>query len=154
MARRSPTDEERAELLWSKLDRSGGADACWPFKGLPWYRSAYPAFYWPGFSNAAHRVALFLTAGPPPPARVASSRWYEPVLAGELLQTYREERGVTQRALAAEWRIPVSAVSALERGRKLTAGQRQLAGLIAERSGGRVPVSSWSEPASYAPKAA
>ena len=52
------------ERFWSKVDRSGGPEACWPWKGKP-DSDSYGRFY--GFPGEvrAHRVALTLTLGRP-----------------------------------------------------------------------------------------
>ena len=59
-----PTTEER---FWSKVDRSGGPDACWPWlagrgkNGYGWFRSAS------GDQRGAHRSSWELSIGPIPP---------------------------------------------------------------------------------------
>lgn len=57
--------------FWSKVDRSGGLDACWPWtKGLG--RKGYGQFHDQRKNNRnypvrAHRVALQFASGPAPP---------------------------------------------------------------------------------------
>jgi hypothetical protein len=49
--------------FWAKVDRSGGADACWPWlagKGT----GGYGRVAWQGKAQSAHRVAWELTHGP------------------------------------------------------------------------------------------
>lgn len=57
----TPSDIER---FWSRIDQSGGPDACWPFLvaggRLP---KRYGLFKLRGRSIGAHRVAFFLTHG-------------------------------------------------------------------------------------------
>lgn len=55
-----------AERFWSKVDRSGGDDACWPFAG---YRmpDGYGRVDWRGKLELAHRVAWSLANGQPLP---------------------------------------------------------------------------------------
>ena len=51
-----------AEMFWSKVDQSGGPDACWP-----WMRFKTSLGYgragWDGKVHAAHRVAFLLANG-------------------------------------------------------------------------------------------
>ena len=63
MATRKLTLEER---FWSKVDRSGGPDACWPWTG---YRrqNGYGQVCVDGRIEVAHRVAWQLANGPIPP---------------------------------------------------------------------------------------
>ena len=56
------TPEER---FWSKVDRSGGTDACWPwlgFRNVP----GYGRFCVAGRRRGAHHYALHFTRGPVP----------------------------------------------------------------------------------------
>jgi hypothetical protein len=55
-----PTDP--AERFWARVDRAGGAGACWPWRGG---RNAAGQGYahWAGRSVPAWRVAAFLAAG-------------------------------------------------------------------------------------------
>lgn len=60
-----------AERFWAKVDRSGGPDACWPWRGAKNSRGrwGYGVFY-VGQKRlvVAHRVALEWSSGPPPSA--------------------------------------------------------------------------------------
>jgi hypothetical protein len=51
------------ERFWSKVDRSGGADACWPWMASL-QRAGYGQFYRAGRPHTASRVAYELTYGP------------------------------------------------------------------------------------------
>ena len=52
-----------AERFWSKVDRSGGPDACWPYTGaLVW--DGYGRFRLTDRTVRAHRYAYELTHGP------------------------------------------------------------------------------------------
>jgi len=57
MARPKLTTEER---FWSKVDRSAGPDACWPWTAFTY--GGYGRFDW----GTAHRAAWKLTVGPIP----------------------------------------------------------------------------------------
>lgn len=60
---RKYTPEERVSSFWSKVDQSGGPDACWPWIGGK-YPSGYGAVVWHGLGvRSAHRVAFFLAHG-------------------------------------------------------------------------------------------
>jgi hypothetical protein len=53
--------------FWSWVDRSGGEDACWPWKGhIMAERGGYGRLIYKDKQRPAHRVALELTIGPPP----------------------------------------------------------------------------------------
>jgi hypothetical protein len=54
-----------AERFWSKVDRSGGPDACWPWTGRC-YAAGYGQVGFKGRTTSAHRVALELSRGRPP----------------------------------------------------------------------------------------
>ena len=54
-----------AERFWTKVDRSGGPDACWPWMGHR-TRQGYGQVKILGKSTPAHRVAWELTNGPIP----------------------------------------------------------------------------------------
>lgn len=56
------TTEER---FWSKVDRSGGPDSCWPWLAGR-MRAGYGNFWMDGHEKLAHRVAWELTNGPIP----------------------------------------------------------------------------------------
>lgn len=58
-----PTPEER---FWSKVDTSGGPDACWTWVAFT-NPKGYGLFGWAGKNRLAHRVAWELTKGPIPP---------------------------------------------------------------------------------------
>jgi hypothetical protein len=58
------TAEERRLSFWAKVDRSGGVDACWPWKGSR--LGEYGGFCWKRKNVGAHRVAWILTNGEPP----------------------------------------------------------------------------------------
>jgi len=59
---RKHTMSERVDAFWSKIDRSGGPDACWP-----WTSNVTPAGYgrprWGGPHLLAHRIAWGLVNG-------------------------------------------------------------------------------------------
>lgn len=55
-----------ADHLWSKLDRSGGPDACWPFTGKPNNDDGYGRIMHNGKRYQTHRLAWELTNGPIP----------------------------------------------------------------------------------------
>ncbi len=56
------TPEERISVFWSKVDKSGGDDACWLWTaGL--FPSGYGHFYVDGKHCGAHRYAWILTNG-------------------------------------------------------------------------------------------
>lgn len=59
---RKYTPEERASAFWSRVDQSGGPDACWPWTGplgSKGYGQATPA----GIDQHAHRAAWILANG-------------------------------------------------------------------------------------------
>jgi hypothetical protein len=61
---------ERAERFWSKVDRSGGPDACWPWVGPRFDLKHYQPYgaFWDGDNNrGAHQVAWELANGQPFP---------------------------------------------------------------------------------------
>lgn len=53
------------ERFWSKVDRSGGDDACWPWMGYP-RAGRYGRCKWQGKQIGAHVVAWMLSHGPVP----------------------------------------------------------------------------------------
>lgn len=61
----APTNAPVADRLWARVDRSGGADACWPFMGyrIGGYGQISPG---KGIRRLAHRVAWELANGPIP----------------------------------------------------------------------------------------
>ena len=58
----TPKDAHR---FWSKVDKSGGENACWPWKAS-FARNRYPQFRSNGRTLRGNRVAYFLTYGPLP----------------------------------------------------------------------------------------
>jgi hypothetical protein len=58
---------EVAERFWSKVDKSAGPEACWPWMGgmSGRYGKYYPAGRHSG--ELAHRYALMVATGPPQP---------------------------------------------------------------------------------------
>jgi hypothetical protein len=52
-----------AEKFWSKVDRSGGEGACWPWLGS-FFENGYGQVSWNYKKLRAHRVAYTLTNGP------------------------------------------------------------------------------------------
>lgn len=62
MAANNPTPGER---FWSKVDRSGGPEACWPWRGAL-NSHGYGHVRWNGKCSRANRVAWMLTSGPLP----------------------------------------------------------------------------------------
>jgi hypothetical protein len=56
---------DTAARFWSKVDRSGGADACWPWLGGHAHYG-HGRFWLHGRRVHAHRVAYILTRGPIP----------------------------------------------------------------------------------------
>ena len=59
---------ETAIEFWGALDRSGGPTACWPYMKAR-HKTGYGAIQWQKRMTHAHRVALLLTVGPPPPGK-------------------------------------------------------------------------------------
>ena len=55
------TTEQR---FWTRVDRSGGGDSCWPWTGA--CRVGYGAVAWCGRVEGTHRVAWTLSHGPIP----------------------------------------------------------------------------------------
>lgn len=60
------THSALADRLWSKVDRTGGPDACWPFTGLATMRSGHKQMWWAGTMNLVHRLAFVVEVGPIP----------------------------------------------------------------------------------------
>lgn len=56
-------DALTAERLWTKVDKSGGPDACWPFSGAMSDRG-YGHMMVAGRSHPSHRIAFLLSVGP------------------------------------------------------------------------------------------
>jgi hypothetical protein len=56
-----------ADRFWAKVDRSGGPDACWPWRGyIPKGWGGYGRFWTSSGNKPAHRVAYELLHGPLP----------------------------------------------------------------------------------------
>jgi hypothetical protein len=67
-----------ARRFWSKVDMSGGLDACWPWQG-ELSKVGYGRF-WVGKGNVlAHRAAKEITAGPIPAGLVVMHHCDNPV---------------------------------------------------------------------------
>lgn len=60
---------EIADRFWLYVSRSEEHDACWPWIGKNKYRRGYGRFILRGKQISAHRFALEITEGPPPPDR-------------------------------------------------------------------------------------
>lgn len=58
------TPTEAASAFWSRVDRSRGEDACWPWTGPTAHE--YGRCWWIGRCAGAHRVAYELCIGPIP----------------------------------------------------------------------------------------
>lgn len=62
--------EKEPDRFWARVDRSGGPDACWPWKGKDFNRNGYGRV-WSGPSRiGAHLVAYTLAVGPIPEGHV------------------------------------------------------------------------------------
>lgn len=61
---------EQIERFWSKVDRSGGPDSCWEWRGSR-KEKGYGQYALPGVTLRAHRVAWVLTNGPIPDGIIA-----------------------------------------------------------------------------------
>lgn len=70
-----PDDDER---FWSRVDRSGGPDACWPWTARAVKRGGYGDFQLRGRRYRASRYAYQLTHGPIPPGLVICHRCDNP----------------------------------------------------------------------------
>jgi hypothetical protein len=57
-----------AEAFWSRVDRSGGPEACWRWLGCR-DANGYGWLRWQGKRERAHRVALALDGRPVPPGQ-------------------------------------------------------------------------------------
>lgn len=55
-----------SDRLRSKIDASGGPDACWPFLGGATTRSGHRQMWWQGRMSLAHRLAWTVANGPIP----------------------------------------------------------------------------------------
>jgi hypothetical protein len=51
------------ESFWARVDRSGGPDACWPWRGA-FSGNGYGTVKWERKQQGAHRVAYILAHGP------------------------------------------------------------------------------------------
>jgi hypothetical protein len=60
--------DELPRRFWSRVDRSGGPDACWPWQGS-FGTAGYGQFRLPDANISAHRMAYTLTYGPIPADR-------------------------------------------------------------------------------------
>lgn len=58
---RGPLPIPAAERFWSKVDSSGGPNACWPFLGGRDSKDGYGRFWYDGHTIAAHRAALLIS---------------------------------------------------------------------------------------------
>lgn len=56
------TPEQRIRIFWSRVDKSGGEDACWLWTGCK-SKKGYGRFYWDERMQKAHRVSYFLAFG-------------------------------------------------------------------------------------------
>lgn len=90
------------DRFWSKVDRSGGPDACWLWLGAP-NPSGYGGFHVPSLGGrAAHRVSYILNVGPIPAGlqldhlcrvrHCVNPRHLEPVTLAENLRRGAESR--------------------------------------------------------------
>lgn len=68
MARPKHTPEQHLASFWSRVDRSGGPDACWPWVGSI-TTQGYGQFRHQGHDVGAHRVSYELHFGPVPKER-------------------------------------------------------------------------------------
>lgn len=60
------TLEEKVLAFWSKVDRSGGPEACWTWNGAVTSKHAYGCFaVAPGIVRGAHKLAWLFTNGDP-----------------------------------------------------------------------------------------
>lgn len=56
------TTEERIEVFWSRVDKSGGDDACWIWTGSC-IKSGYGSVNWSGKIQPVHRISYQLLYG-------------------------------------------------------------------------------------------
>ena len=56
-----PTDKERIEAFWLRVDKSGGENACWIWRGA--LSDGYGTTRWNGPMKKAHRISYELTYG-------------------------------------------------------------------------------------------
>lgn len=56
--------------FWSKVDKSGGPDACWPWISRAHMNGGYGAARWKGQTRNAHSVAYEIANGPVPKGHV------------------------------------------------------------------------------------
>lgn len=59
---RKYTPEERISIFWSKVNKSGGPDACWPWQA-GCNQDGYGQMSWEGRTDRCHRIAYRLTHG-------------------------------------------------------------------------------------------
>lgn len=57
---------EVIERFWSRVDRSAGPDACWPWVGGTFHSFGYGVMKFNGKNHGAHRIAYELSNGPIP----------------------------------------------------------------------------------------
>lgn len=65
------------DRFWSRVDRSGGSNACWPWSGSH-HPAGYGRLYWRGKMRPATHVALFLGRGIEVGSRLARHRCDNP----------------------------------------------------------------------------
>lgn len=63
-ARRYPNKKTASQLFWSRVDKSGGEDACWPWAGTRHYRGYGKFGSTDGHERFAHRFAYADYYGP------------------------------------------------------------------------------------------
>lgn len=76
--KKGPRPKTPETRFWSKVDRSGGPDACWPWTANRQRRSGYGQFWYERRVRLAHRVAWKLTRGEIPPGRCVLHRCDNP----------------------------------------------------------------------------
>ena len=60
---RKYTPDEALAAFWSRVDKSGGPDACWPWLGWKHPPGNYGRTMWHGSPARAHRLAFILSGG-------------------------------------------------------------------------------------------
>lgn len=71
------TLEERIAAFWAKVDKSGGADACWLWTAYR-CRKTYGRFNWNGYQQNDHRVAYQILFGDIPEGLIVCHRCDNP----------------------------------------------------------------------------
>lgn len=71
-------DKPLERRLWSRVDRSGGPDACWPFLGSPGNRGGYGQILVDGHNTPAPRAAWIVANGPIPDGLLVCHRCDNP----------------------------------------------------------------------------